>query len=313
MVLHKMDLIRDLHWRGLRVAAKEKQSGFKVFLFLLYAVSFIIIIFIAYNSGIYYISEATDRIHMEVHDLYKPSGLIGHGLGIIGSTMMLLLLLYSVRKRFRVFRKLGKLSNWLHIHIFFGIIGPILVTLHTAFKFNGIVAVSFWSMVAVALSGFIGRYIYIQIPRNIHGNELSKKEMDDLNEEFNAELREKYGFTDEMIAEVDKIAKAGSRKANKELKAIFSLIEDDFTGAFKLRDLEREYTQQFQFPQKKMRALMKVTREKLKLEKRIQAWEALQNIFHYWHILHKPFAIIMLIIMVVHVTVAILFGYTWVF
>ncbi len=34
--------------------------------------------------------------------------------------------------------RFGKIRNWLNIHIFFGIMGPIFVTLHTAFKFGEI-------------------------------------------------------------------------------------------------------------------------------------------------------------------------------
>jgi len=291
----------------------KRNRGFNYFIASLYIVSFLAISFVVYNSDDYYIADHTKRIRMDAHQLYKPSGLIGHGLGIVGSTMMLLLLLYSVRKRVKVFRKAGKLANWLNVHIFFGIIGPILVTLHTTFKFNGIVAVSFWSMAAVALSGFIGRYIYVQIPRNLAGHELSMQEMKNLNREFNEELKKDYGFTDEMIAKIDKISQVPQRKVNRELTALITTVESDITSAFKLRDLKKEYTQQYQIPAGKMKAIMKITKQKTKLERRMRAWESLHNLFHYWHIAHKPFAIVMLIIMVVHVTVAVLFGYTWIF
>ena len=64
---------------------------------------------------------------------------------------MLLMLLYSVRKRVGFLRRLGPLSRWLDGHIFLGVFGPLLVMLHSSFKVQGLVALSFWSMVAVAL------------------------------------------------------------------------------------------------------------------------------------------------------------------
>jgi hypothetical protein len=76
--------------------------------------------------------------------------------------------------------RLGKLENWLEFHIFLCALGPIMVLFHTAYKFGGIVAVSFWSMVAVFLSGIIGRFIYLQIPRSIEGRELSLNDVKDL-------------------------------------------------------------------------------------------------------------------------------------
>ena len=66
-------------------------------------------------------------------------------------------------------RDAGRMKTWLEVHVFCGIVGPVLVTFHTSFKFNGIVSVAYWSMVAVVLSGFVGRYLYVRIPRSIRG------------------------------------------------------------------------------------------------------------------------------------------------
>ena len=60
----------------------------------------------------------------------------------------------------------GSMPLWLEVHIFCGIVGPVLVTFHTSFKFNGIISVAYWSMMAVMLSGFVGRYLYVRIPKN---------------------------------------------------------------------------------------------------------------------------------------------------
>ena len=84
------------------------------------------------------------------------------------------------RKRYRILSRIGLLKHWLEFHIFLCTLGPILVLFHTAFKFGGLVAISFWSMVAVFLSGIIGRFIYLQIPRTIEGRELSLNEVRDM-------------------------------------------------------------------------------------------------------------------------------------
>ena len=79
--------------------------------------------------------------------------------------------------------------------------GPFLILFHTTFKFGGIVAVSFWSMVAVFLSGIIGRYIYLQIPRSIEGQELTLLELEDQKIEMNKQLRQTVTL-DESIYEL---------------------------------------------------------------------------------------------------------------
>lgn len=63
-----------------------------------------------------------------------------------------------------------------------GLFGPILITYHTTYKLGGIVAVSFWSMVVVMVSGIIGRYIYVQIPVGISNYEEDLKRLKDESE-----------------------------------------------------------------------------------------------------------------------------------
>ena len=70
--------------------------------------------------------------------------------------MLVLLLIYSVRKRSKLMKGKGALSLWLKFHIFLGVAGPILITFHSSFKLRGIVGISYWSMVIVALSGLVG-------------------------------------------------------------------------------------------------------------------------------------------------------------
>lgn len=101
------------------------------------------------------------------------SDLFGHGIGIIGFIMMLMTeTLYSLRKRSRR-AKWGKMSSWLQFHIFTGIVGPYMVLLHSAWKFNGLAGAVTLFTVLIVVSGFIGRYIYTRIPRTVQGMEMA--------------------------------------------------------------------------------------------------------------------------------------------
>lgn len=100
------------------------------------------------------------------------SELFGHGIGIIGFVFMLMTeTLYSLRKRSRSV-KWGKMSMWLELHIFTGLVGPYLVLLHTSWKFNGIAGATTLLTIIIVVSGFIGRYIFTRIPRTIDGIEV---------------------------------------------------------------------------------------------------------------------------------------------
>lgn len=97
------------------------------------------------------------------------SGLLGHGLGILGFALMLATeTLYSLRKR-AIRRPWGRMRDWLRFHIFTGIVGPYLVLLHSAWEFRGLAGVVTLLTVIVVLSGFTGRYIYTAVPRTADG------------------------------------------------------------------------------------------------------------------------------------------------
>jgi hypothetical protein len=101
---------------------------------------------------------------------YIPEEGLGYALGLIGGIMMLIAYGYAAVKHIGWLRRSGIIRHWLRIHIFFGIFGPILVILHSTFRFgslNG--AIALVSMVLVFLSGVMGRYLYSKIHYGLGG------------------------------------------------------------------------------------------------------------------------------------------------
>jgi len=102
-------------------------------------------------------------IMSEQRYLVAESG-IGYWLGIIGGSMMLLLLVYPLRKKNPKWRFLGSIKFWFRFHMVLGVVGPVLVIFHSGYhlgSLNG--SVAFISMLIVASSGLIGRYLYRRI------------------------------------------------------------------------------------------------------------------------------------------------------
>ena len=113
---------------------------------------------------------------------------IGHMMGIVGMTMMLMTeTLYTFRKRVRWFQ-VGRLRAWLSFHIFTGVVGPALVLTHTAFEFNGLAGLSMFLTVIVVGSGFVGRYLYTAIPRTRAGAEMSLAQVTGQEAEIQVEI-----------------------------------------------------------------------------------------------------------------------------
>jgi cytochrome b561 len=98
-----------------------------------------------------------------------PSSIVGHVTGIIGTLLMLgAQVAYSLRKQTRDARW-GPMVKWLQSHVIIGLVGPFMVLVHAAGKFNGVAGVSAGLTIVVIISGITGRYIYTSIPREIEG------------------------------------------------------------------------------------------------------------------------------------------------
>ena len=183
-------------------------TAHRVYLGIFVSIVFITLILLIYNGLPYYNSGIEERVFHPDHNLLKPSGTIGHGLGIIGSLSIIIgVSTYMARKRYRSLSRLGLLKYWLEFHIFLCTLGPVLILFHTSFKFGGLVAVSFWSMVAVFLSGIIGRFIYIQIPRSIEGRELSLNEVREMRSDLAGILKNSYNLDEESYNTILKSVK----------------------------------------------------------------------------------------------------------
>ena len=254
----------------------------------------------------YFTTGLADRPHHPDFREFRAAGRTGHGLGILGSLMIVLLLLYSLRKRARWLQRAGELRLWLRYHIFLGIAGPILITLHTAFKVGGLVSISYWSMVAVALSGFIGRYLYQQIPRNMLGETLDVAEIEARNEALLVELSTTHGMADRGAAILEDIA---LRKLEHRAAPV-ALLMLPFLNGVLVRQLQRWAPRHVDGDRARAVGLAK---DWVLQTRRLRLFHLIRDLFHYWHVFHKPFAIIMIVVMVVHIVVAVMLGYTWEF
>jgi hypothetical protein len=262
----------------------------------------------------YYSLSLLARRESPVHHLYRPSGLIGHGYGVIGSLMMALgVLSYMMRKRIRALARFGFLKHWLEFHIFLCTAGPILILFHTAFKFGGLVAVSFWSMVAVVASGVVGRFIYTQIPRSIDGNELTEKEIASIMGEIGRTIKSINGMTPLLNAKIEAISDIEQFQNSGVIGGLALLIKDIISRRKKIHEITNELQLGGISATDIKDAALPQIRKKLTLSRRIGLLNTMRQFFKYWHIFHLPFAITMFVILIIHSAIAVYIGYHWIF
>lgn len=90
----------------------------------------------------------------------------GHVVGWIGLAVIMLVFVYSLKKRYGL--KLGTPRMWLHVHIVAGILGPLLILVHSGAHFHALVPVlTMAAMAIVVLSGIVGQAIHVLALRTL--------------------------------------------------------------------------------------------------------------------------------------------------
>ena len=254
----------------------------------------------------YYRLDLADRLHHPWHPVLKPNGTAGLAYGYTGTFLLLLLISYSARKRWRFLAGLGRLRRWLDVHIFCGILGPAFITMHAGFRFHGLIAIGYWSMLGVMLSGFVGYYLYSQIPRALSGAALEAEAVEGEITALDAELQQQ-GLSPAQLAGLRRLAATERAPRARPLAGLLILLGQDLTMAWGLRRLH--------LPRRgraEARRLHALAVRRLRLERRRAFLRQTESLFGYWHAIHKPFAILLFVMLAVHIGVAFWLGYAWV-
>lgn len=268
----------------------------------------IIAAFVLYGLGgwAYYTTPVALRNYDPAYRLLRPSGVAGHLFGVGGFLFMLVPVAYAARKRIKRLGNAGSIKAWLEVHIFCGIVGPVLVTFHTSFKFNGLVSVAYWSMVMVALSGFVGRYLYVRIPRGLRGIELTHDELDaraaEMNRHLAASALPPDLFTKVAAFEDRLTPPAGGRRS------IVGLLAGEVRMRREFVVLQRELAHAGMGAEL-LHDAVHVIAERAALIRQAAYLEKTKKLFDLWHIFHMPLVYVMFAIVALHVAVTLYMGY----
>jgi hypothetical protein len=231
---------------------------------------------------------------------------IGHVLGIIGMTLMLMTeTLYTFRKRFRWFQ-VGRLRAWLSFHIFTGLVGPALVLTHSAFEFNGLAGLSMFFTLIVVASGFVGRYLYTAIPRSRAGAELTLAEVTAQESEVQQQIDQ---LTAQRSTRIDAILKAdAAHQSDTQQSTLGSVMIRGWRDWQYRRDVNRQLRQLDRTEQLAAKELTRVLRRRRELERQISTLQAAHRLMSAWHTVHVPLGVTLFLSAFLHVIGTLYFG-----
>ena len=287
---------------GTRVGERRIGVGWGVILFAVIVLSLLAV-------WVYYKAEQNQLD-------YKPGAGFGYYLGLVGGVMLLLMLLYPVRKHMKFTRNLGPVRYWFMLHMVFGIAAPVLILFHTTFHVKSLNAkVALYSMLLVASSGIIGRFIYKRIHQGLYGRKLN---LDELQASVNLNQRSTDRVTAIAISATavdEKLQKFRDLAFQTRIgiaMRIWRFVTFDWRR-FRLtrrshHDLKLAIAQlaraegwdKHERQQHLLNAMMYVKRYLASVQRAAQ-FSAFERLFRLWHVLHSPFVWLLGVSGIVHV------------
>lgn len=300
-------------------ARKNKESGHRFRVALAAVAAVLLLASIAFYGAGYYLLPLDQRPYSAKYYLLRPSGLIGINLGIFGTFLFFIIFLYALRKVIPWLARFGTARHWMDFHVIAGFTAPIVIAFHASFKFHGIAGFAFWIMVCVAISGFIGRYLYAQIPRSLSAAELSLGEIQGKEFELSEALDEQSLFSADQLSRILDMPSAAHIRRIGPLLAIGEMIALDVRLPFQVARLRRSSSG---FARKvfscggllssgntEVERIARLVRQKLSLSKRVVFLDQSQRVFHLWHVIHRPFSYGFALLAIVHIVVVMGLGF----
>jgi hypothetical protein len=238
----------------------------------------------------------------------NPQYGIGYGLGIIGGSMMLALLIYPLRKRKPSLAFLGSISGWFRVHMVLGVVGPLAILYHSNFRLGATNSnVALTCMLIVAGSGLVGRYLYSRIHHGLYGRRASLNELARDAErlrQHSGELRLLPGLMDEIERSEKHIGAPSTMlvrpflaawRHRSELRRVESLLHQAVSIAAARSAVVGEQRERL------TQAAMRYVEARLAAARRVAEFESSERLFAAWHILHMPLFIMLVVVGTVHV------------
>ena len=242
-----------------------------------------------------------------------PGRGLGYWIGIVGALLILATLAYPLRKYWRVLARLGAVAGWFQVHMLLGIFGPALIMFHANFRLGALNSnVALVTMLCVAGSGVIGRYLYGKIHHGLHGRRAELSEMvssaADMRRTLGGDLPQNSPMWLEL-EQLEAMARRPSRGLLGALAQSFLLSSrSSIVRSRVARDVRRFIDgecRQSGLPRARRRTWLRAANEHLKAYFETVNGTAqfivFERLFALWHVLHVPIFVVMALSVIVHI------------
>jgi len=230
--------------------------------------------------------------------LSAESGL-GYGLGIVGGSLMLLLLLYPARKHSRLMRNFGPVKFWFRAHMLFGVLGPLCILFHSGFQLGSLNSnTALFCMLTVASSGLVGRYFYTRIHHGLYGRKATLQELQQHSAMLKQSLSEQLEQTPALLERVSAFESGVNRQPHNILSSLLTLLSLGLrTWGVYLVIAMMPLTSHAPYN----RQLVRHIGAHLASIRKVAEFHFYERLFAIWHVLHFPLFLMLIVSGLIHV------------
>jgi len=259
----------------------------------------------------YYTAPMAVRVRDPLHAWLRPSGTVGLAAGIVALAIFIFLWLYPLRKKYRQLAFLGSLGKWMDVHVASALALPLLLAIHSAWRADGLIGLGLLAMVVVIVSGVVGRYLYVRIPRARNGVELTREEVANRRRDLIGSLALATGLGVDVVERTLDVTPEPTEQQGI-IRTFARLLADDLLRARRKAELRKRWSSVAPAGQPLSRTeladAVSLASQEISLVQQARMLSATHRVFRFWHIAHRPFAITALVAVVIHIVVVIAVG-----
>lgn len=244
---------------------------------------------------------------------YKSGSLLGYNLGLAGGVGLLFILLYPLRKRTRFLHALGPTKSWFAMHMTCGVLAPFLILLHSKFHIGSVNAgVALISMLLVAASGFVGRFIYVRIHHGLYGTRMSLAELQAQVGFNSGEVRSKLSFAPRVEEWLRKYEATAVERPKTMVHGMWRFLTLGLRAHWVRRRCTQEFARAYRMharafkwdaaqQQRHLAGGKALIASFVAGAQRVAQFSRYERLFSLWHALHVPLIWMMVFSAIAHV------------
>ena len=285
----------------------EQGTGFAKAMAIALVLSVGFLTWVLWHSDYYLLPDAKRATHPD-HSLLRSGWGVGLWMGIVATLMIVVNLVYVLRRSPRIRLNIGSLQAWMTSHVATGILALLCAMVHAAMAPGDTPGGhAFWALSALLVTGAIGRYFYAYVPRAANGRELKLAEVKADLDGFFAEWVDEQREFGELARERVRAHIEARQWRGSFLGRVLALLGVQRDLRLVLKELQHEGRERG-IREDHIEQTIRLARRGHRTALMVAHYEDLRAVLSTWRYLHRWVAAMLVLLVVIHIVHSLNYG-----